>query len=56
VVPFCDFGVCEDGVVGTGDARWEAPGDVVVSGVIAFVIAGGVVGVLPIAVLGCKRS
>lgn len=51
MVPFGDFGVCEDTVVGAGDARGETAGYVVVGGVVTFVIAGGVVGVLPVAVL-----
>lgn len=51
MVPFCDFGVCEDRVVGAGDAGWEAAGDVVVGRVEAGRGARGVEGVLPVAVL-----
>ena len=52
MVPFCDFGVCEDGIVRAEDAGGEAASGVVVGGVHAFGVAGGVVGVLPVAVLG----
>jgi hypothetical protein len=51
VVPFGDFGVCEDRVVGTGDSGGEAASDVVVGRVDSFAVSGGVVLILPIAVL-----
>lgn len=56
MVPFCDFGVGEDGVVGAGDAGFETACYVVVGRVDAFRVSGGVVGVLPIAVLSCFMS
>jgi hypothetical protein len=52
VVPFGDFGVREDGVVRTCYASGESAGDVVVGGVDSFGVSGGVVLVLPVAVLG----
>ena len=56
VVPLCDFGVCEDGIVRAGDAGFESASDAVVGGVVAFCVAGRIVFVLPIAVLSCGTS
>lgn len=55
MVPFCDLCVCENGVVAAGDAGGEAARYVVVGWVVAFCVAGGVVFVLPVAVLGCEK-
>jgi hypothetical protein len=51
VVPFGDFGVCEDAVVRAGDAGGETAGYVVIGGVVALVVTGGVGRVLPVAIL-----
>jgi hypothetical protein len=48
VVPLCDFGVCEQGVVATGEASLQALSDIVVERKIG---AEGIVRVLPIAIL-----
>lgn len=42
----------EDGVVGASNACFQAAGDVVVGGVIAFVASCGISGVLPVTILG----
>lgn len=51
MVPFCYFGVREDSIVGAGDTCLETTGYVVVGGVVTFIVAGWIVGILPIAVL-----
>jgi hypothetical protein len=51
VVPFGDFGVCEDAVMGAGDAGGKTAGYVVVGGVVTLVVTCGVGRVLPVAVL-----
>jgi hypothetical protein len=56
VIPFRDFGVCQDRVVRAGYAGGETAGYAVVGGVVAFGVAGRVVFVLPVAVLCCEEE
>ena len=56
MVPFCDFGVCQDRVVRAGYAGGETAGYAVIGRVVAFGVASRVVLVLPIAVLCCEEE
>jgi hypothetical protein len=51
VIPFCHFGVREDGVVAAGDPGFQTTSYSVIRGIVTFSIAGGVLFVLPVAVL-----
>jgi hypothetical protein len=53
VIPLCDFGVGEEGVVTADDTGGETTSNGVVRWVEAFFITSWIVFVLPIAVLCC---